>query len=280
MINLSQAIAAGQAQLEKAQVPNSQYDSEMLLAHLLKCSRFDLLINKGNLIDESVFGVYMTLIKKRSQRIPLQYLLGVQYFMGHPFYINEQVLIPRGETELLCEQVIEYIRHNPLPSPKILDLCTGSGALAVSLSLAFPNSQVTASDISTDALAVAQKNADALKATVTFVQGDFFKPLQGQSFDVIVSNPPYIPAGELPHLQKEVGFEPALALNGGQDGLDFYRILAAHGKEHLQPQGSIFCEIGADQGPQVHSLFTNNGFSSVQVLKDLQQLDRMVIAHS
>ncbi len=273
-----QALTRGTALLDEAHVPNSAFDSESLLAYVLGLSRFDVLLNKKQVMSPNEYKTYMSLVLKRASRIPLQHLTKIQYFMGHPFMVSPKALIPRGETELLCEQVILYVNSLQKKDITILDLCTGSGALAVSLALALPYAKISACDISEEALGVAKQNTLLLKAEVAFYQGDFLAAVQGQTFDVIVTNPPYIPTEYLATLQEEVRREPSLALDGGEDGLVFYRRLAQEGEGFLTPLGRIFCEIGYDQGISVPALFKRQSFKT-SLLKDLNQQDRMVIAY-
>lgn len=280
MISYSQAIQEGTALLNEGHVPDSQFDSESLLSYVLGISRFELLLNKQKQLADEEYYKYIGFIKQRALRVPLQHLTNVQYFMGRPFHVSSDVLIPRGETELLCEQVILHVNNLPSPNITILDLCTGSGALGITLALELPQAKVSACDISAKALAIATQNADFFKAPVTFFQGDFLNAVTGKRFDLIISNPPYIPTEDLENLQKEVLYEPGIALDGGMDGLDFYRKLAKEGKSHLNLKGSVFCEIGYDQGTSVPALFKEAGFIQIEVNKDLHQLERMVVAHT
>ncbi|NLB91459.1 MAG: peptide chain release factor N(5)-glutamine methyltransferase [Clostridiales bacterium] len=265
-------------ELEKADVPNSAYDSRHLLAYVLGISPFTLSLSKNQPITPVEIEKYLSFIQKRANRVPLQYLTKEQYFMGRPFYVDSSVLIPRGETELLCEQALLTIKSFPKKEPVVLDLCTGSGVLAVTIALECPFAKVHGCDISSDALAVATKNASSLNSPVTFHQGDFLQAVNGLMFHLIVSNPPYIPKKDLSTLQQEVSHEPMLALDGGEDGLDFYRLLALQGRKYLYDKGIILCEIGYNQGDRVSALFSSQGYCSVKILPDLQGFDRILIA--
>lgn len=211
--------------------------------------------------------------KKRMQHIPLQYILGRQEFMGLEFLVNENVLIPRFDTELLVEEVCKYSEGK-----RILDVCTGSGCIAVSVAALGKPALVDALDISADALQVAKENAKRLHADITFYESDLFTDIRG-SYDCIVSNPPYIESEQIGELAEEVAvYEPRLALDGGKDGLDFYRVIITQAKEHLSAGGRIFLEIGCNQGDAVLRLLDANGYSEGMVKKDYAGLDRVVSA--
>lgn len=223
----------------------------------------------------------MSLLLSRASRKPLQYLLGQQCFYGLDFDVDERVLIPRPETETLCEIALAFLRAHPAPAPRALDLCTGSGAIAITLKHLRPAAQVTATDISPDALAVAAHNAAQNQAEVTFLQGDLFAPLKGQCFECIVSNPPYIEKDICPTLQPEVLMEPVLALDGGADGLDFYRAIVNAAVDHLTPGGLLAMEIGEAQGQAVCGLIlAQGGYHAPTIHQDLCGKDRVVCAYA
>ncbi len=254
-------------------IPDPRLDAEYLLAEVLGVSRLSMLLDKGRELTAGEAAAYDALISRREKREPLQYILGSQSFMGFSFKTDRRALIPRFDTEALCEEALKYIR----PGGRALDLCTGSGALAIAMKKLRPGAEVTASDVSRDALALARENAQKLDAAVRFVQGDLFAPLAGERFDVIVSNPPYIPEELRGKLQAEVEKEPALALFAGKDGLDFYRRIAAEAPEHLTPAGRLCLETGDGQGEAVKALL-NEGFSDIQIISDLNGLPRVVSA--
>lgn len=209
------------------------------------------------------------LLKRRLAGEPVQYVLGSAWFMGLEFYVDARVLIPRQDTEALCEAALAFLRGKP--SPRVLDLCAGSGAIGLSLAKLYPQAKVTLADVSADACAVMDKNRRRLGAEAEIVEGDLFAPLAGRRFDLIACNPPYIRAGELDSLQAEVQKEPRLALDGGADGLDVYRRIAATYKDHLSAGGALFLEIGWDEAEAVRALFGGG-----RVLRDLNGRDRVI----
>lgn len=214
--------------------------------------------------------------ERRKMGEPLQYVLGRAWFMGLPFFVNESVLIPRQDTETLCELALQYIKEHPVS--RALDLCTGSGALATALAV-LGNMQMDAADISRDALVVARQNARENKAEVTFYCGDLWDALpSGAQYDLIVCNPPYLTQDEMGEISVEVAKEPSLALYGGQDGLDFYRRLAAGARSFLAPGGCLMMEIGSKQGKSVPALF-ETGYET-SVYQDINGLPRVVRAQA
>ncbi len=263
--------------LENAGVPDSRLDAELLLAHVLKQNRMELMLNGHEPLSPAALKLYDGLLARRVRREPLQYILAGQSFMGIEMYVDENVLIPRPETELLCEHALDWLKEQGQPSPKVLDLCTGSGALAVAIACLEPHAQVTAADISEKALAVAKKNAGAHHAKVAFYQGDFLSAVSGMQFDCIVCNPPYIPTAVCETLQAEVRKEPRTALDGGEDGLRFYRQLALEAPKSLCPGGALFCEMGYDQAEAVEGLLAPY-FERTTVFHDLSHIPRIVAA--
>ena len=254
-------------------IPDPRLDAEYLLAHVLGLPRLNLLMEKRRLLSPRETAAYDALVARRAGREPLQYIIGQQPFMGLSFRTDPRALIPRNDTEALCEAAMALLS----PGMRALDLCTGSGILGIALSKLRPGVQVTASDISADALALARENADALGAPVRFVQGDLFAPVNGETFDLIVSNPPYIPAALRGKLQAEVEREPALALFAGADGLDFYRRIAREAPGHLAPGGWLLLEIGDDQFPAVQALLSP-AFDGITLIRDMNGLPRVIRA--
>ena len=234
---------------------------EMDLAHFLLREQEQVPSTDGRTRE------YSDAVVARASRVPLQYLTGKQDFMGLTFHVDERVLIPRQDTETLAELVL---RENPEKNIRLLDLCTGSGGLAVSLAVLGGYKEVDAGDISPDALEVAEENGRRLGGNVHFVESDLFSALDpGKAYDVIVSNPPYIPTEVIEGLEPEVrDYEPRMALDGSGDGLAFYRRLAAESPSHLKPGGRLYLEIGWDQGESVEALLRENGFEDIEVVRD------------
>lgn len=253
---------------------HSEEPAERVLAVVKKTAlhRKDIQVTDAQSLSDS----YRTLVSRRAQRIPLQHLTGTQEFMGQEFLVSPDVLIPRQDTENLVEEVLHWTKQHAQTSCKVLDLCTGSGCIAVSLALLNETAVVTGSDLSEEALTMASKNAANLGAEVQFVQGDLFENIR-ETYDIIVSNPPYIAAKVIETLMPEVrDHEPLCALDGGSDGLDFYRRIITEAPNHLCPGGRLFFEIGYDQGRAVQSLLQEAGFSQIECKKDLAGLDRIV----
>ncbi len=215
------------------------------------------------------------ILQQRRNGEPLAYILGERYFMGIPFFVQPGVLIPRQETELLCEEVICKIKQENLQ--KVLDICTGSGCIGVSIAK-FTNAKVCAADISPIAVAVAQKNANIHEVKIDIIQSDLFLNVQGK-YDMITANPPYIDAQAYENLDRSVrDYEPALALQGGEDGLIFYRKIAEKASEYLNLRGYLVQEIGYDQADKVRNILLEAGFSNIQIKQDYAKLDRIVWA--
>lgn len=263
--------------LREAGVLDCENDSWLLAEHVFGITRQDYYINPYISVDKSQADRYFMLVKKRAKKIPLQHITGTQEFMGYTFKVNENVLVPRQDTELLVEKAVEYIQSLP-GKVKVLDLCTGSGCIAISVDKMCRNAEVMAADISHEALAIARENNVANNAKVEFVNSNLFDEIQGK-FDVIVSNPPYIKTGEIDTLMEEVkDHEPLIALDGDDDGLKFYRLIARRLGEYLKDDGFVMFEIGYDQGKSVPEILKKYGFHNIKVLKDLSKNDRVVIA--
>ena len=250
-----------------------QSDALLLLEYVSGYSHSEIRLRYHETIPEDVAERFEELLEFRRQHIPVQYITGQQNFMGFELTVTPDVLIPRPETELLAERVIHACEGKA-----VLDLCTGSGCIAIAVRCLGKAKRVAASDISEEALAVAMKNAKVHGAEIEFRQGDLFDAWT-ERFDIIVSNPPYIPTAEIAGLMPEVReYEPHLALDGTEDGLLFYRRIAAECKGYLNPGGRVFLEIGCEQGEAVTALFCKAGFANVQVYQDYAGLDRMVEA--
>ncbi len=279
-MTIKQALLATEEQLRSAQAPDPQIDAELLLAHVTGMDRMTLRLNGGQTLTPEQEQQLAPLLLSRTQRVPLQYLLGTQYFYGLTLRVDSRALIPRQETETLCELGIAHLstlcKGDPTLHPCVLDLCTGSGAIALAVKHECPIAQVTACDASPEALALARENAQQNGLDVTFLQGDLFAPVKGQRFHVILSNPPYIPTAEHDRLQPEVRFEPRMALDGGADGLDFYRRIAAQAPAMLLPGGLLAVEVGDGQAQRVAALFEAAGLGGVSIQNDLYRLPRVV----
>ncbi len=257
--------------LEQADVAEAGLDARYLLEELTGWSLAQFFLHQEERADQDSIAAYREQIRKRSRHIPLQHLTGQQEFMGLSFQVNEHVLIPRQDTEVLVEKLL------PLVSGKrVLDVCTGSGCIAISLAKLGKPLRVDAVDLSREALEAANINAETLAAEVTFAQGDLLQNVQ-QTYDVIVSNPPYIATETIRALMPEVReHEPMLALDGGADGLVIYRRLIPQAWEHLDEDGQLWMEIGYDQGESVPALMKECGFDQVHCYQDLAGLDRVV----
>lgn len=262
-----------------AGVPDPQVDAALLLAHVTGQDALTLRLDTDTQLPDETLDAYAALCMQRAQRVPLQYLTHEQAFLGRMFYVDERVLIPRPETELLAERALAALKDCASAHPAALDLCCGSGCLCVSMALGCPQAAVHGADLSPDALAVTQRNAQTLGAPVTLHQGDLFAAVAGLRFDLIVSNPPYIPRADCADLQTEVMQEPNMALDGGEDGLDFYRRIAQEAPAHLAPGGTVLLEVGFDQGATVAALMAAHGFVDCAVHPDYNDIPRMVEAH-
>jgi release factor glutamine methyltransferase len=249
--------------------------AELLLAHALGCDRVRLYLDFDKPLGEVELAAFRDLVRRRAGGEPTPYLTGRREFYGRPFRVDGRVLVPRPETELVLEAALAALPQGG----RALDLCTGSGALAVSLALERPAAQVLATDLSPDALAVARENADELGATVLLLEGDLYDPVpSGARFDVIVSNPPYVPRGELDTLPREVRREPRLALDGGDDGLALLRRVAAGAPPRLLPGGTLVLEMHESHREALPRLCLDAGFVHAEARLDLAGLPRYVVA--
>lgn len=280
----------GEQNLTAAGVPDAKHDAMALLLDSFGITKSDYVLHgetdligtapgtKPSFVKDLAASLekYREGIRRRSEREPLQQILGTAPFMGFEFSVDENVLVPRGDTEVLVETVIDDLQGTA-PDLTCLDLCTGSGCIGISLAK-LTGMEVTLSDISEAALAVAYKNASVLAPQCSLVQSDLFENIP-QQFDLIVSNPPYIRDDVIETLDPEVrAYEPRTALSGGADGLSFYRRIAADAPAHLRENGRLYLEIGFDQGGDVSRLLTENGFTDVKVHKDYCGNDRVVSA--
>lgn len=285
-ITFGHMLEVGIHRLEEAKIADAKRDAETLLLYLEKADRTFLYIHRNDATDEYRADAYFGLIDRRAAGEPLQYILGSQEFMGLNFAVNPSVLIPRQDTETLVELALKRAGEKKR-SLSILDMCCGSGAIAVSMAHFLPKAKITACDISLEALEVARGNAarNGLNGRIEFRESDLFFMTKRKktvrikdSFDMILSNPPYIPTQDIDTLQTEVrDHEPIKAFDGGSDGLDFYRRIAEDAFGSLKKDGLMFLEIGCDQAEAVTSLLSGAGYySEIEVHKDLTGLDRVI----
>ena len=254
-------------------------EAELVLTHVLNCDRLSLYLNKDVALGKDKSTAVLGILKRRISGEPLQYILGKCEFMGIEFKVDKRVLIPRPETEILVESIIEELNLNKI-SPKILDLGTGSGCIAVSLAKLIPKAIIWASDISGEVLKLASENSVLNKVKVKFLQADLFSSpeLNGEKFDLIVSNPPYIQVSQLDCLAKEISFEPILALRAGIDGLDFYRKIISQAEVYLNNDGILAFEVGFDQAEDVYVMFLKEKFRDLKIINDYNNIKRVVLA--
>ena len=265
----------GIKKLEDNNIDDVMFKADKLLQYVLNMNKTDLLINENNLVDANLEEKYLVLIDEIIQGKPLQYITNSQEFMKLNFYVDENVLIPQPDTEILVEKAIDIIKKSKNIS--ILDLCTGSGAIAVSIKKYMGNATVYALDISKKALEIAKLNAKNNDTDIHFIESDMFENIKNIEFDLIVSNPPYIETKELKRLPKDVQNEPRLALDGGEDGLTYYRIIRDEGYKFLKNNGVILLEIGYNQNKTVVDLFKeNNNYKNIEIYKDLSNIDRVI----
>lgn len=278
-MKLSELIKICKEKLNTAGIEAPTLEAGVIICHCLNVPRAYLYAHPDRELTAAECSTVFDILDKRVNRMPLQQLLGSQEFMSMEFVVNGNVLIPRQDTEVLVETVIE-LRAGVGGSKSILEIGTGSGCIAVSLAKNMADAVVTAVDISVEALAVAKKNAqiNEVMDKVTFIQSDLFSVIDSdRKFDIIVSNPPYIPTAEIETLEPEVRcFEPINALDGGADGLDFYRKISAEAKEHINDKGLIAYEVGINQAPSVAEILNKEGYSSIRVFKDLAGIERVV----
>ncbi len=262
-----------------AGIASPRTEAEWLLTDLLSTSRADLYLYRQRRLTPTQHRHFQDAVRRRAKRIPLQQILGKAEFFSLPFKVTPQVLIPRPETEVLVESLIERLQDRP--SPSILDLGTGSGAIAVALAHTLPACEVVASDLSAEALRVARENArlNRVDRSLAFVRGDLLSPFCPRPiFHAIVSNPPYICSGDLPGLQPEVReFEPRAALDGGPDGLRYSRTIVSQAASHLHPGGWLALEVGDDQAVRVANLF-HSSFEKPETVRDLTGVERVLLA--
>lgn len=267
------------ARFEERALPTPRLDAELLIAHALGLDRMGVYMQTERPLDPTELGSLRDLVKRRQAGEPVAYLTGRKEFWGLALAVDGRVLVPRPDTETLVDEAVARLHARPADAapPRIADVGTGSGALALALGKQRPDAVMFAADASPDALAVARANADRLGIAVTFVEGDLGAPLAPHvPFDLVVANLPYIPTGDLPALPPEVRSEPRLALDGGDDGLDLVRRLCAAAPALLAPGGALALEIGAGQAAATAALMTDAGFADVRTKRDLGGIERVV----
>ena len=272
-MTLREALALGKDLLKKSNIEEYETDAWLLLEGAASCTRNDLFLKGNEPLTEAQETMYRSYLEKRIMRIPVQHILGVQCFCGLEFMVSSDVLCPRLDTEVLIEEALKHI----CPGSSILDMCTGSGCIILTLLHFAKNCTGTAADLSEKALAIARQNAKKLEKECTFIHSDLFENIDGK-YDVIISNPPYIATKEIEALEPEVRIhEPMMALDGKEDGLFFYRKIVSESVNYLNPEGWLMFEIGYDQGEAVSEMMKMSGYTDVRVVKDLAGLDRVVI---
>ncbi len=271
-MTLKEAYEYGQKQLKTAEIDDAQLDAWYLLEYVTGITRARYFVDVNRVLSEEQERQYCDVVAMRMTHIPLQHITGVQEFMGLEFTVNEHVLVPRQDTEVLVECVLDILQ----PGMRILDMCTGSGCILISLLKLCGGVSGTGVDISKEALEIAYKNAKNQAVEAEFIYSDLFERVTDR-YDVIVSNPPYIRSSVIQELKEEVKFhDPILALDGKADGLHFYRRIISESKQFLNKAGKLYFEIGHDQGEEVCKLMEEAGFADITLKKDLAGLDRVV----
>jgi release factor glutamine methyltransferase len=252
-------------------------EAELVLTRVLNCNRLFLYLNKDLRLTKHKSAQISKILKRRINGEPLHYILKTMEFMGFKFKVDQRALIPRPETEILVEAAIKELKAMSKPFPKILDLGTGSGCIAVSIAKLFSRAEVWATDVSAEALQLASANARLNRVKIKFLRSDLFCGFKNKKFDLIISNPPYISSAELSGLAKELSFEPQQALVAGLEGLDFYRRIINQVAVYLNPYGLIALELGAHQALAVKAMLIKENFGDLKIIKDYNNIDRVVI---
>ena len=267
-------------EINKLNIEDASMKVKMLLSDILGKEKEYLLIHDNEELSQDVLDNFYAKLNRLKDEEPIQYILNKQEFMGFEFYVDENVLIPQPDTEILVEEVVDISKkiNNNLNELRVLDMCTGSGAIAISLSKLIENASVSASDISDGALNVAKENAIKNSVNIEFYKSDLFNDIsKNVKFDIIVSNPPYIQTEVIKGLSKEVQSEPFIALDGGEDGLVFYREIIKNAKDYIIEDGYLALEIGYDQKESVTNLLRENGYKNIYSKTDLAGNDRVVV---
>lgn len=276
-MKIKELIEYGKNTLNKNEVQDSSIISRILAEYILNFNRQEIIANIDKEVKEEQRVRYYLALIEIIQGMPIQYITNKQEFMKLDFYVDENVLIPQPDTEILVEKAIEEAKK--IENVEILDMCTGSGCIGISIAKNIENAKVTLVDISENVIEIAKKNAlrNKVESQLTFIQSNMFEKVE-KKFDIIVSNPPYIKTDVIPKLDKQVQNEPHIALDGGKDGLKFYKIIIEEAKKYLKENGKLILEIGYDQKEEVENLIKQSGqYKKIEVIKDLSQNDRVII---
>lgn len=280
MTSIGELLQYGKDVLEQSGNEYAKYERKVLLEEVLGMKYLQMLTCADDLVPDEKVKQYRDMLKKRCNHYPLQYILGYAHFMDYTFHVDENVLIPRNDTEILVELVLDILsKEKSLSDYSVLDMCCGSGCIGISLKLYYPEIDLSLCDISKEALKVSEMNLKKYNVKAQLFESDLFAHIEGH-YSMIVSNPPYIEHDVIDTLMPEVkDYEPRLALDGGQDGLDFYKKIILDAVKHLRDNGYLIFEIGYNQGKEVCSLMKDSGFRSVFIQKDYAGLDRVVCGH-
>ena len=275
-MRINELLEIGIEKLKTSQIKEPISIARRIMCFVLKKDKIYLVTNGNEEVEQSTKTEFLEAISKIQKHIPIQYITKKQEFMKMDFYVDENVLIPQPDTEIVVEEAIDIINRNKFS--KVLDMCTGSGILAISIAKYTDASKITAVDISEKALEVAEKNAisNDVNTKIKFIKSDMFKNIS-EKFDLIISNPPYIRTDVIKTLSEEVKNEPILALDGGIKGLDFYNIIAENAKKYLNENGYLVLEIGYDQKTEVVNLLEAQEYSEIRVIKDMGGNDRVIV---
>jgi release factor glutamine methyltransferase len=278
MLTVLESLKLSTEYLEKKGIESPRLNAELLLSEILNCKRLDLYLKFDQPLKENEVDKYREWISRRGKFEPLQYIIGKVEFFGLQFKVTRDVLIPRSETEILVEEVINSYKGKS--GLKILDIGTGSGNIPIALAKNLANAEITTVDVSAKAIEIAKENAllNGVESEVKFILSDVnHLKIETGSFDIVISNPPYISAEEYPTLQKEIiDYEPSIALTDANDGLDFYRAIAERSKSFLKNEGKVFLEIGKGQFEDVEKILSKNDFHNIEIIKDYQQIERVI----
>ena len=277
MLTVLEAINLSTEFLGKRNIESPRINAELLLAHTLSCKRLDLYLSYDRPLNEDEVNIYREFIRRRSKYEPLQYIIGKVEFFGLEFIVNPSVLIPRQETEILVETIINSFKKED--NLKILDIGVGSGNISVSVAKHLHNSKITATDISEQALTTAKNNAEmnSVSEKINFINHNILKDDLNEEFDIIVSNPPYISEKEFPELKDELKvYEPKSALTDFSDGLNYFKVISSKAKGLLKNNGKIFFEVGQGQSEDVEKILRENNFKEILIVKDYLKIDRVI----